>query len=133
MGRDFSPLLFWFVNFLIKTRYGTHGISNFGAHHASQTLSFFELTFFQCEITFILEMLKCLVCFFCLELIFSFLKTAVSFPHDSCNALDLLSRKSLLSYIQKLLSYNALYFASGNLSFICCALLPWSTCLLLDN
>ena len=38
---------------------------NFGENYVSQTFPFFELTFFQCWISFIPEMLKCLVCFLC--------------------------------------------------------------------
>ena len=55
------------------------------------------------------------------------------FPHDSCNGLDLSVRNILVSCIQKIFPYNALYFALGKRSCICPSSPLWDTCFLLHN
>ena len=63
LALDFSTLLFPVVDFLINKRYATHDILHLTLenNHVSRTFSFFELIFFQCQISFIPEALKCLV------------------------------------------------------------------------
>ena len=65
LGTGFPTFAFcicWFSN-KVKVWYSWYFTFNFGEHHASQTFSFFELTFSQCQISLIPEILKCLVFF----------------------------------------------------------------------
>ena len=85
------------VNFLIKTIYGTHGISNWILDKVMFLKVFVSLNwfFFQWSISFIQEMLKCLV--FCMCHIGIYISQSYYlFAHDSCNGLKFSIRKCFL-------------------------------------
>ena len=82
----------------------------------------FELNF-KCVISFLPEKFKCLNCF-PLGLIFTFPKTLPCFLPLFRQSFGPSNYEDLVSYIQRLLPCNALYFGSGKCRCIYATLLP---------
>ena len=131
---DFKPVLFPGFNFLIETMYGIHGISDIILDNIIFLLVFLSWNWFSFIAAYIFSRnVKVFSIFFCLGLIFIFLKSTNFFIYDLCTALEPSIKKILASYIQQILLSSALCFALRKLSCICPILLLWSTSLLLDN